>query len=223
VQQGARMLALSSGAARQPGDPGFASPSGHDTGIMGLAPNGFPIDSPACPLVQTSNDKTAYNPIAFEVKIRVPTNAKSFTFNFDFYTFEFPFYVCTQYNDFFVVLQDPPPPNAQSGNISFDTQGNPVSVNNGFLEVCQAQPAGGKNFPCQLGTAQLQGTGFEGHAATGWLETQSPVVPGSEITLRFAIWDMGDPILDSTVLIDNFKFSADDATEAGTKPVPVPQ
>jgi hypothetical protein len=222
VQQGTRMLALSSGAARQPTDPGYQSPSGYDTGIMGTAPNGFPIDSPACS-VQTANDKTTYNPIGFEIKIRVPTNAKSFKYNFDFYTYEFPVYVCTQFNDFFVALQDPPPPNAQFGNISFDAQNNPVSVNNGFLEVCQPQVAGGKNFPCQLGPAQLQGTGFEGHAATGWLETQSPVTPGSEITLRFAIWDMGDPILDSTVLIDNFQFSAEDATEPGTKPVPVPQ
>ena len=228
VQMGSRMLALSSGAARQPSDPGYASPSGHDTGIMGTTPAGFPKDSPTC-TVQTANDTMAYNPVALEVKIRVPTNAKSFKFNFDFYTYEWPVYVCSQYNDFFVALQDPPPPNAQSGNISFDVQGNPVSVNNGFLEVCDPNvgQAGvgyeGKTFQCGLGTAQLGGTGFESHAATGWLETQSPVTPGSEITLRFAIWDMGDPILDSTVLIDNFQFSAEEATGSTTKPVPVPR
>ena len=35
-----------------------------------------------------------------------------------------------------VALQLPAPPNAQLGNISFDSQGNPVSVNNGFLDAC---------------------------------------------------------------------------------------
>jgi hypothetical protein len=89
--------------------------------------------------------------------------------------------------------------------------------------VCSPQTTNGKTFPCALGTGQLTGTGFEGHAATGWLETQSPVEPGSEITLRFAIWDMGDPDWDSTVLVDNFKFSADEATGTTTKPVPDPR
>ena len=231
VQHGVRMLALSSGTARQPTDPGWQDVGGAQMGTTSTTPPGFPIDSPSC-TVQTANDTEANDPAAFEVKIRVPTNAKSFKFNFNFYTYEWPSFVCSIFNDFFVALQTPAPPNAQFNNISFDSQGNPVSVNNGFLEVCDpaegALNPGGKNFPCTLGPSQLQGTGFEydgyeGHAATGWLETQSPVDPGSEITLRFAVWDMGDHVLDSTVLIDNFQFSAEEATEAGTKPVPVPR
>jgi hypothetical protein len=168
-----------------------------------------------------------------ELKIRVPTNAKSFTFNFNFYTYEWPGFVCSSYNDSFVALLAPPPPNAQLGNISLDNQGNPVSVNNSFLDACgcSAGPpctAGGKTFPCTLGTTILDGTGFGDsatypHGATGWLETVSPVTPGSEISLRFAVWDAGDHILDSTVLIDNFKFSADEATGTTTKPVPTPK
>ncbi len=218
-QEGMRLFVLSSGTARQPSDAGYQSPGGYDTGITGFAPAGFPKDSSACS-IQTANDKTTYNPVGLELKIRVPTNAKSFKYLFNFYTFEFPVFVCKIYNDFFIALQNPAPPNAVDSNISFDTQGNPVSVNNGFLEVCSPQNAGGKNFPCSLGTGQLQGTGFEGHAATGWLETVSPVTPGSVITLRFAIWDMGDEILDSTVLIDKFQFSADEATGSSTTPVP---
>jgi hypothetical protein len=30
------------------------------------------------------------------------------------------------------------------------------------------------------------------------------VVPGQELVIRFAIWDVGDESLDSTVLIDKF-------------------
>jgi hypothetical protein len=83
---------------------------------------------------------------------------------------------------------------------------------------------------CVRSPAILQGTGFgidttayDDHGATGWLETKSPVTPGSEVTIRFAIWDAGDEVLDSTVLIDNFKFSADEATGTTTKPVPTPK
>jgi len=223
VQEGTRMLGLSSGTARQPSDLGYQPVSGFDTGSMGTTPTGFPIDSPSCPGVNTANDTMAYNPVALELKIKAPLNAKSFKFNFNFYTYEFPGYVCTQYNDFFVALQSPAPSSAQQGNISFDSKGNPVSVNNGFLEVCAPQSAGGKQFDCQLGTAGLQSTGFEPSAATGWLETASPVSGGSEFTLRFAIWDMGDPILDSTVLIDNFTWSTEGGDIPVTNPVPVPK
>lgn len=221
VQEGARMLALSSGTGRQPTDPGYQPVSGADMGTTSPPPNGFPVDSPSCSVF--TQGSPANDPIGLLLTIRAPTNAKSFKFNLNFYTFEFPGWICTQYNDFFVALQNPAPANAQLGNISFDIQGNPIGVNSGFLEVCTAQTAGGKNFPCQRGPGELAGTGFENHAATGWLETQSPVAPGSEFTMFFAIWDSGDHILDSTVLIDNFQFSADDATGAGTKPVPVPQ
>ena len=34
----------------------------------------------------------------------MPTNAKSFGFNTFFFSAEFPEYVCTQFNDFFVAL-----------------------------------------------------------------------------------------------------------------------
>ena len=227
VQEGGRMLAISSGTARQPGDAGYEEVGGWDAISMGTAPAGFPIDSPSCPNVQTANDTKAWNPVALELKIKAPLNAKSFKFNFNFYTYEWPGYVCTKFNDFFVALQSPAPPSALQGNISFDTKSNPVSVNNGFLDVCDpttgATNPGGKNFPCALGTPQLQGTGFETGAATGWLETVSPVSGGSEFTLRFAVWDMGDPVLDSSVLIDNFTWSTEGGDIPVTKPVPVPK
>jgi len=224
IQEGKRMLMLSSGTARRPGDAGYMNPGSAPMGTSGSTPPGFPIDSPSCPSgTITANDHTANDPAALQLSIRVPTNAKSFKFQFDFYTWEYPGYICTQYNDFFVVLQNPAPPNSQQSNISFDSQGNPVSVNNGFLEVCAPGTHGGKTFQCTKGTGELSGTGYGTGAATGWLETQSPVKPGSVIQLRFAVWDMGDHILSSSALIDNFTWSADAAKEPGTKPVPVPQ
>ncbi|GMV18177.1 MAG: hypothetical protein HS104_24455 [Polyangiaceae bacterium] len=233
-QEGKRMLGLSSGTAREPTDADYADVGGEDMGTTSPPPAGFPVDSPSCPGNNTTGS-TANDPAGLELKIRVPTNAKSFSFNFNFYTYEWPDFVCSSFNDSFVALQSPAPPNAKLDNISFDSQGNPVSVNNSFVDACGCTGgppcvAGGKTFPCALGTTILQGTGFgmdttqwDDHGATGWLETKSPVTPGSEVILRFAIWDAGDHVLDSTVLIDNFEFSADEATGTTTKPVPTPK
>jgi len=218
VWKGDRMLALSSGAARAPGQPGYQSPSGVNHGTSSPTPEGFPQPSPFCPLVIPS--KTANDPAALELRIRVPTNAKSFSFNLDFYTYEYSAYICSEFNDYYVTLMWPKPESLPSPNISFDIAGNAISVNNGLLQVCSPGTFKGKKFDCPLGTGALKDTGFEGHAATGWLVTQAPVEAGSIITLRFAIWDAGDHILDSTVLIDNFKWDAEGVEDIATKPAP---
>ncbi|MBK7584040.1 MAG: putative metal-binding motif-containing protein [Myxococcales bacterium] len=218
-REGSRVLALSSGTAREAGDADYQPVSGASMGTKGQAPPGFPIDSPTCKVI-TEKDKTTNDPAALELSIRVPSNAKSLLVDFNYYTYEFPQYVCTKYNDFFVALQFPAPKNAQSGNIAFDGEGNPVSVNNAYLRACKAQSAGGKQFDCPLGVGLLDKTGFDQSAATGWLVTQSPVTPRSIVTLRFAIWDMGDAVLDSTVLLDNLRFSPDEVTQAATNPAP---
>lgn len=221
-REGKTLVALSSGTARRPSDPGYQDPEGAELGTTSYTPEGFPVDSPSC-TVKTASDKTAFNPAALELIIRSPTNANQLSFDFSFYTYEFPSFVCTQYNDFFVALLSPTAPSSQNGNISFDSQNNPVSVNNGYLEVCDpaigSKNPGGKPFACPLGVAQLLGTGFEGHAATGWLNTRAPIQGGYDITLRFAIWDMGDEVLDSTVLIDNFAFDLGDGGPV-TQPIP---
>ena len=221
VQQGMNMLSLSSGTARAPNQAGYESPGGADMGTSGLPPAGYPKESPSCPGVVTGE---CNDPAALELEIRVPTNANSFSFNLNFYTYEFPNFICSEYNDFFVTMMTPIPSGLPDGNISFDQDGNPISVNNSMLQVCTPGSHGGKTFPCPLGPALLDQTGFEdGHAATGWLQTRAPVEPGGVITLRFAIWDSGDHILDSTVLIDNFQWSVDPANAAETTPVPVPK
>jgi hypothetical protein len=226
---GSSMVSISSGVARPgaqtPMPPAQGqSPGGAMMCTASSTPPGFPKDSPSCAGVATANDKTALDGIALELSIKVPTNASSVAFDFDFYTFEWPVFVCTQFNDFFVALLDSSHASTPAdGNVSFDSKNNPVSVNNGFVEVCDpamgAQNPGGKHFPCALGTAELIGTGFEpDHAATSWLQTKASVVPGETISLRFAVWDMGDEVLDSTVLVDNLRW---DVTEAGN-PVTIP-
>jgi len=223
AREGSQMLVLSSGTARTPSDAGYMSVGGtwKDFNPHG-APPGYPKESPACPGVVTG---APYDSAGLELVVKTPTDAKSFTFNLNFYTYEFPNYICSQFNDFFVALLTPTPAGLTDANISFDAKGNLISVNAGFLEVCNPQVASnGQPFACAAGPAELSGTGYDeqagGSAATGWLQTTAPIdAPGSDITLRFAIWDSGDGVLDSTILLDNFKFESTEGT-TGTVPVP---
>jgi len=230
VRKGERMLVLSSGSARQPNDPGYQDVGGFSKGYTSNHPYGFPKDSMACPgtTTGTPNDATG-----LEVEIRTPQNAHGLSFDFDFYTYEWPVFVCSTYNDFFVALLEPYPPAQTDGLISFDSQGNPVSVNNAFIEVCGCPEnppspcqAGGKLFDCALGDTELIGTGFgldtafQDHGATSWLTSTAPVEPNSVIQLRWAVYDSGDGVLDSTTLIDNFRWIAETGVPVKTVPTP---
>ena len=213
TQAGKRMLVLSSGHARLPGQADSCGTLTCYNNGPGTAPPGFPQDVPSC-----TGDTDINDDVGLEVKLRAPTNATGYAFNFRFYSFEYPEWVCTSFNDQFIALVNPAPQGSINGNICFDSQNNPVSVNVGFFDVCQGCPAG---------TAELQGTGFDtwdDAGATVWLESQAPVTGGQEVTIRFTIWDTGDQAWDSTALIDNFHWIANGGTVAvGTKPIPTPR
>ncbi|APR83993.1 Cell division protein FtsH [Minicystis rosea] len=231
VRKGERMLALSSGSARQPTDPGYHSVNGFDKLYTGGNAQGFPKESPACPGTLTGEP---HDPTGVEIVINAPSNAKGFSFDFDFFTFEWPNYVCNKYNDFFIAILSPKPMGQTDGNVSFDSMGNPVSVNNALLEVCgcEGNPPnpcveGGKTFACSLGNTDLIGTGFgfdtdfgQDHGSTGWLQTKAPITPGSQITIRWAVYDSGDGSLDTTTLIDNWRWIANAGVDVGTNPIP---
>ena len=55
----------------------------------------------------------------------------------------------------------------------------------------------------------LEMSGWSAGIAIARYRSSPAVQPGSIITLRFAIWDSGDGILDSLALIDNFRWSED--------------
>jgi len=218
--EGASVVALSTGVARPgsntPPAPSFG-PSPMDGARMcraAASPPQFPKDSPSCAGSKTADDHLAYDSIALELVIKAPSNARALSFNLDFYSAEWPTFVCGPYNDFFVaLLQSQHPSVPADQNIAFDSKQNPISVNNGYMEVCDpalsaAKPALAR-FTCARGTTELLGTGFETAkygGATGWLKTSSPIVPGETIHVRFAIWDMGDERFDSTVLLDQFSW-----------------
>jgi len=236
VQKGERLLAMSSGNGRTPTDPSPCGNSSCSNKGAGVPPPGFPAVVPGCSGGTNINDD-----IGLDLHLRAPTNATGYKFNFKFYSIEFPEYVCTTFNDQFIALVTPPPMGAINGNISFDSMSNPVSVNIAFFDVCDPANIGAfaqncfmgcpapPNPYCPSGIAELQGNGFDGAwgdaGGTSWLQTTAPIGPGEEFQIRFAIWDVGDTALDSTVVIDKFEWIANGGTvNVGTDPVPeVPQ
>ncbi|MCC6528119.1 MAG: putative metal-binding motif-containing protein [Polyangiaceae bacterium] len=207
---GSRMVGISSGYARDAGDAGNCGGISCSVSGAGTAPAGFPQDVPGCSGGTNINDD-----VGLEVTLKAPTNATGFGYDFTFYSFEYPEWVCTTFNDQYIALVSPPPAGSVNGNISFDSQTNPVSVNIAFFNVCAG---------CPLGTADLAGTGFDqwdDAGATGWLQSQAPIGGGDQFTIRFAIWDTGDTAWDSTALLDNFRWIANGGTvSVGTIPVP---
>ena len=225
VQAGKRMLGLSSGTARQPADPGYQDVSGFDKGFKSASPPGYPKESPACPNVTTGEP---HDGVALEVMVRAPTNAVAFSFDSNFYTFEWPSYVCSEYNDFFLALMAPTPAGLADPNVLYDAQANLISVNSALLDVCGCASgppctAGTKSYSCAQGPTLLAGTGFGkdssggvDHGATGWLVTTVPVEGGKTFSMRFTVHDSSDGILDSTALVDNFTWLFSDAPSKPT-------
>jgi hypothetical protein len=249
---GKSLLALSSGVARAPGQTGYTRDCS-DTfdGPASKFPMGFDGRSPSCP--DDAEARRLGDAVALELKVRMPTNASALSFDSAFFTEEYPDYICTPFNDYFQVIVTPMRMgSAADGNVMFDVDGNPISVNNSLLRACTAGEHGGKTFKCPLGSTPLQGTGFEtcdgslfpqggliggliggggsnttqsGYgASTGWVNTEFAVQPGEVVTLLFTIWDSEDHLLDSLSIIDHAKFRLRTEPPPPEKPMtqPVP-
>lgn len=251
-QLGDRMVVLSSGAAADTFDDANPGPQVYQDGTAMGSSAPFPADwlaanggnlpnSPGCP---DPGGEDANDPVMLTLRVRVPTNANSFTVRMFFFSSEYPEYVCTAFNDFFVTLVGSTDvENPADGNIAIYDDGavlHPVGVN--ILEA-----AGGLFTECtdgtigQCGTASnytgctsvngLTGTGFDQSGetpfscdyaglyggGTGWLTMSGNVEPGEIMDIRFAIWDTSDGLFDSTVLLDAWEWSVQ-ASDPGVNP-----
>ena len=248
---GQRLAVMSTGHAADSNDsnPGFAQyQDGQSMGTSSTFPadwyslNGNQLpNAPGCPNVAGNQ---ANDPVLLKLRIRVPTNANSFSAKMFFFSAEYPEYVCTAFNDFFVTLVDSSDnENPTDKNIAIYTQGNndyPVGVNilkaaNGLFTQCTNGQITQCGVPatyngCQ-GTSLLNGTGFDitgstlfscnyagrHGGGTGWLTMSGNVTPGETMEIRFAIWDSSDGLFDSTVLLDHWEWSVQ-ASEPGIEP-----
>ncbi|HSA34241.1 MAG TPA: choice-of-anchor L domain-containing protein [bacterium] len=224
---GDKMMVLSSGQAMDPPDnTSFDQQTSSTAPADWYADNGnkYP-SSPACGGTTGTTGNTNDGVMArFEVD--VPSTARSFSFDIYFLSVEYPSYVCSAYNDLFVALLDSSftttveaQKNPIDGNLAV-YEGNAVGVNlapAGLFTQCTNTAGTGWEVTSCEGTEELAGTGFEGKGGTGWLTVRGNVVPNETMTLRLAIWDLGDHILDSMVLIDNFKWGTTNVTPGMTK------
>jgi hypothetical protein len=187
VQGGLAFTVLSTGHAAavgqtQPSYSDFQTAAGLGT------TSAFPADfiaahggtlpnTPGCPALAAGT--TANDPVMLQMQIRVPTNARSFSFKMNFLSSEYPEWTCSPYNDFFVVLLDSTfagtPPNPADKNLAFYNDGAtsyPVGVNLAFGDTglftqcangptgCAAQSVAGTISTC-TSTAELVGTGMD--------------------------------------------------------------
>ncbi len=249
--EGARLFVMSTGVARDADDKEFTPEcdlfTSADQG-MGDFSNGvvppapYPVDSSQCPADSLGSEGAlAYNDVGLELYLRAPSNARSLAFDSIFFTHEYPSWVCSPFNDFFVVFMTPTPKGLDANrrskddkNVVYDSRGDLVGVNTALLASCRESDLAKREIPCELGPALLAGTGFDrgeatcgvtaenqevGGASTGWLRTVVPVEPGSMLTLHFMLWDSDDPSLDSTVVIDNLHFEAAAQEKPTTRPI----
>ena len=223
--KGTTMAGVSTGAMRVPGDVGFVNPVGGSSYSSSIAFAPLPgaplgtylgqhmgnllagkcasVPPKTCPIGAGANDS-----VDVQLKIRVPTNAKSMSYDFRFFSGEYQTYQCKTFNDYYLAMLTSGAPGIPADhNVSFDTLGNAVSVNNGFFDVCGGNGQNCGN--CPSGIAELAGTGMDAPAnggGTTWLTTDAPVVSGETLVLDLVIFDVGDHAYDSLVLLDNFRW-----------------
>src|SRR6202034_4172973 len=94
----------------------------------GHAPPGFPKAASGCKQDNLVNDM-----IDVRLVLKAPPDATGFRFDFDFYSSEWPNFVCSNFNDAFVAYLSS---NTITDNISFDSDNNPIAVNTDFFNRC---------------------------------------------------------------------------------------
>lgn len=137
-----------------------------------------------------------YDVTVLRIDVDVPATANCLAgIDFRFLSDEYPEYVGSAYNDAFIAEVDRSTWTTSGsaifapGNFAFDPDGNPISIN-----------AAGST---SMQTVFAQGTTYDG--ATPALTAATPITPGRH-ALYLSIFDQGDRVYDSAVLLDNLRF-----------------
>ncbi len=228
-REGSAMLALSSGAARAPGDPGYTAPRpGLQKGYTSAFVPGLSTTTRHCNAI---NFAQPYDGAALQLTIKVPSNADRMAFDFSFFSADWISGMCNSYNDQFAVTMKVDGSSAPAINLAPDELGDVMSVNSTFMAACTCPTAptcsyGIYDVNCSLGSDLLSGTGFQtgelaghSHGGTGWLTSSVPVTPGANITVTALIYDSGDGTYDSLALLDAFRFYRAPAGDGQTAPM----
>jgi len=233
-RQGSFMSFFSSGNAEDNTDaPTYLTCPGTDFNSTYVNPMPLTAAQNVNPCGTGVNESTVavHDYTELRMTITAPINAGSFAFDFAFFSEEYPVYVCQGYNDTFLAIQTSAQ-FAAGEQIAFDSNGHRINVNNLFFEDCNSctncvtGPTGQTidfTHTCANPISTLTGTGYEkllasssnpasqcneskGSGGTDWLTTTSPINPGETFTLSWIVFDEFDGILDSSVILDHFRW-----------------
>lgn len=143
----------------------------------------------------------------FQLRTEVPGGTHGFALDFAFFSEEFPESVGTTFNDMFVVWSSS---ETYVGNLCF--------IDEQPCTVTSLWPIAFEGF-----APELQGTGFAEHAAgegggTGWFQLKGSAAPHEVLELTFAVFDMGDDVADTLVLLDGFAWDCQGCTPTPEDP-----
>jgi hypothetical protein len=190
-QSGANMVMLSTGIAAAPAEPNYAAPQqGTD----------FKFNTSVNVPLGKCTGAAPKDAMVLRVKVTVPPNATAMAFDFAFFSSEYPEYIGQQYSDSFSAVVTGV---AYSGDVLGDALGKCFNANNITFTTCP-------ETSCVKGGAGLTGTGYEGDkvgGAYGWSTASFPVKAGDTVTVEFTVFDVGDGIFDTAVLLDSLRFT----------------
>ena len=224
--KGTFMAFLSTGTADDDTDtPSYTPGDGTDLKNTFTHPSPLPANQNINPCNTGANEPTTVNDYSeLRLTLRAPINAGSFTFDFNFFSEEYPEYVCHGFNDTFLAMLTSQQYTTPT-QIAFDANNHRVNVNNSFFQDCTSIALSdglGYNHTCTTALIPaLSSTGYDlkygqtaftlgndnkGSGATDWLKTTAPIQPGETFTLSFIIFDEGDGLMDSAINLDNFRW-----------------
>jgi len=222
AREGESFVLLSTGTSAEPNNAGVIT----DSNQSSKGGNGNPDDNEFLPGYAPGDDdsgvllpqwqKGGNNPgdkIYFNFKTQTPGGVKGYAIDFAFFSSEWPSWYNTQYNDLFVAWQVH---EDFTGNISTigDLPTTITALHPHWTDVmgggnsCANYGSNGPGYSCD--EPQMDGTGFENHAATTWVRINQPVTENTELELYLFLADMGDTSLASAVILDRFRFNCDE-------------
>lgn len=225
--QGSYMAFLSSGTADDDIDTPTYTP-GDGTNLQNTFTHPSPLkaNQNINPCNTGADEPTTVNDYSeLRFTLTAPINAGSFTFDFNFFSEEYPEYVCHGFNDTFLTMLTSQQYTTPT-QIAFDANSHRINVNNSFFQDCTSIVSGdnlGYTHSCSGALSLLTKTGYEikygqtaftlgndnkGSGATDWLKTTAPIQPGETFTISFIIFDEGDGLMDSAINLDNFRWNS---------------
>lgn len=191
-EEGAALVALSTGSAAELStpQPGLDLPTDSAPPSDWLALLGKIPVAPGCP---AAPDSVARDGVALKLRIRVPSNARSFSMRVNLLAAAWPELDCAGRDDTLLVLVD-------SAGL-----GNPVHKN---LATLSGAPLG-TGIADLWSASAAAGTSYATvGAGTGWTTVRGNVKSGEVMEVRVVLFDVGDGLLDTTALLDGFAWGA---------------